>query len=106
MKTFPCPYCARLGEESITQGDTVDMGSDESGCIMVQIGPDWPCGGCDGKGFIEVGSERHFDIKCNSVMVFICKTFETREDIEVFELCEQAIDFKPIKKVWLKLNKQ
>lgn len=74
MKTFPCPYCTRLGLKSYESGDTVDVG-DERCSMMMQISPDIPCGCCNGAGFIEVRSKAHFWIKAYSVYRFIDKTF-------------------------------
>jgi hypothetical protein len=49
-KSFPCPYCKGEGEwvEAV-----LDDGS----------GPTYHCGFCGGDGMIEVGSEKHMDIK-------------------------------------------
>ena len=100
-KTFPCPYCVRLGEPSIEPGEIGDCGQ--------QIGPDFPCGGCDGTGFIEVGSEMHFDIKCNSVGNAIRKIFGESMDVlpeKEFYKFRREMDFSLLKETWLKINKQ
>ena len=101
MKTFPCPYCTRLGEPSVEPGERGDYG--------VQIGPNFPCGACDGTGFVEVGSEKHFEIKCNSAGNAICKIFgESIEDLpeKEFKQFWRSFDFDILKETWLKNNKQ
>lgn len=109
-KTFPCPFCARLGEPSVEPGDTVDVGDDKVGSAMMQIGPDCSCGGCDGEGDIEVGSKKHFRIKCNSAYQAINKIFGVNT-IEALPEKEYKqfwgnIDFGLLEEVWLKQNKQ
>ena len=52
-KRFPCPYCR--GEGSWVE-PVLDDGS----------GPEYNCGFCGGEGMIEVGSEKHLDIKRNN----------------------------------------
>jgi hypothetical protein len=47
---FPCPYCK--GEGSWVEA-VLDDGS----------GPTYNCGFCDGDGMIEIGSEKHKEIK-------------------------------------------
>ena len=110
-KTFPCPYCARLGEDSTEQGECIDVGDSESGSIMLQVAPDICCGCCDGTGYVEVGSEAHFDIKVGSVNNFVAKTFG--EDFIDNLPAEQYRDFWKsldfyliIKDAWRSHNKQ
>ncbi len=104
MRTFPCPYCVRMGLPSIESGGTDDFG--------VQIGPDYPCGCCDGEGFIEVGSENHFRIKCTSVVNAVQKIFGDvieylpEKEFEEFWDSIDSINFDSLKEMWLKLNKQ
>ena len=52
-RRFPCPYCK--GEGTWVE-PVLDDGS----------GPTYGCGFCDGSGMIEVGSEKHRDIKRNN----------------------------------------
>ena len=52
-KRFPCPYCR--GEGSWVE-PVLDDGS----------GPEYNCGFCGGEGMIEVGSEKHLEIKRNN----------------------------------------
>lgn len=112
MKFFPCPYCTRKGLSSFEPGDTTDMGDDEVGPIMVQISPDLPCGGCDGEGFVEVGSENHFRIKCGTIYDTIAKIFgeEFVDSLAEKEFknfwCGVKHSLKSIKDLWLKRNKQ
>ena len=49
-KKFPCPYCQ--GEGSWVE-PVLDDGS----------GPTYSCGFCDGEGMIEIGSEKHRQIR-------------------------------------------
>ena len=52
MRKFPCPYCK--GEYSWVE-PVLDDGS----------GPTYTCGFCD-EGMIEIGSEKHMQIKANN----------------------------------------
>ncbi len=100
-KFFPCPYCTRQGLPSVEQGERGDFG--------IQIGPDYPCGGCDGTGFIEVGSEKHFDVKLTSTGAALFKIFgEALDEMpeKQHKLFWDSIKFDAIKETWLKLNKQ
>ncbi len=109
-KYFPCPYCTRLGIESVTRGECMDMGDDEVGAIMVPIEPDWPCGGCNGEGYIPVGSDKHFSIKIQAVYRLVAKIFG-EEFIDGLEEKQNKLLWGPIesallsiKEEWLKYN--
>lgn len=52
-RKFPCPYCK--GDGSWVE-PVLDDGS----------GPTYHCGVCDGEGMIEIGSEKHLEIKRNN----------------------------------------
>lgn len=111
-KYFPCPYCARSGKPSIEPGECVDMGDNDCGSIMVQIAPDIPCGACDGTGFIPVGSEIHFKIKCSTVLRFIDKTFEENTIELLIENKYKKFwgqiynSLQMLKNLWLKQNSE
>lgn len=111
-KYFPCPYCTAKGESSFASGDFADMGDDKVGSIMVQISPDLPCGGCDGEGFIEVGSERHYAIKCSSLYnqidtIFGQGTIESLPEKEFKDFWNRiGKSFESLRKIWLEANKK
>lgn len=52
-RKFPCPYCK--GEGSWIEA-VLDDGS----------GPEYSCGFCGGDGMIEIGSEKHMELKRNN----------------------------------------
>ncbi len=109
-KTFPCPYCTRLGESSEEQGDMIDVGDSSTGSLMLQVSANTFCSGCDGDGFIEVGSEKHFSIKCNSAVSMIVKIFDNALDYlpdkEHDAFWDGLSSFEVLKKTWLEHNQQ
>src|SRR5690348_12722075 len=52
-KKFPCPYCKGEGE---WVEPVLDDGS----------GPTYHCGFCNGEGMIEIGSDKHMQIKAEN----------------------------------------
>lgn len=111
-KYFPCPYCTARGEEPFERGDCVDMGGDDTGPLMVQVSADIPCGGCDGEGFVEVGSERHYAIKCASLYnqidaAFGQGTIDSLQEIKFKEFWNRiSKSFRSLKKPWLEAHKK